>query len=167
MENANQSQSKNLPKDGQVILAIMKEMGITQYEPETVVQLTEFMYRYATSIMQEARMYANNNTENTTKKSLGVNEIKLAIQLKAESTFTTPPPREIVFECASVKNSSALPTAEPHFGLRLPAARYCLSSCNFTLKNAANIPPPKPTFTSGKFFNFIYRYKCFTGCFIF
>lgn len=148
MEKSKQAQSKILPKDGQVVLAIMKEMGITEYEPKTIVQLTEFVYRYATSIMQEARMYANN----TTKKSLGVDDIKLAIQLTAESTFTTPPPREVVLECASVKNYSALPTVKPHCGLRLPPDRYCLASCNFTLKSAQKKPPPKSGFMSGRVF---------------
>lgn len=158
MEKSKQAQSKILPKDGQVVLAIMKEMGITEYEPKTIVQLTEFVYRYATSIMQEARMYANN----TTKKSLGVDDIKLAIQLTAESTFTTPPPREVVLECASVKNYSALPTVKPHCGLRLPPDRYCLSSCNFTLKSAQKKPPPKSSFMSGKFFIlFTLKFKLF------
>lgn len=150
MENTMKSQPNILPKDGQVVLAIMKEMGITEYDPETIVQLTEFMYRYATSIIQEARLYANN----TTKKCLEANDIKLAIQLTSESTFTTPPPREIVLECASVKNYSALPTVKPSCGLTLPPNRYCLSSCNFTLKSAQMQPPPKSSFTSGKFFLF-------------
>lgn len=90
-EKPKHSQPKNIPKDGQVVLAIMKEMGITEYEPKTIVQLTEFVYRYATSILQEARMYANNSN----KRTLDVDDIRLAIELTAESTFTTPPPREV------------------------------------------------------------------------
>lgn len=90
-EKAKHAQPKNIPKDGQVILAIMKEMGVTEYEPKTIVQLTEFVYRYATSILEEARMYANNSQ----KKCLDVGDIRLALQLTAESTFTTPPPREV------------------------------------------------------------------------
>lgn len=90
-DKGKQSQPKNMPKDGQVILAIMKEMGITEYEPKTIVQLTEFVYRYASSILQEARMYANNSN----KKTIDVDDIRLAMQFSAESTFTTPPPREV------------------------------------------------------------------------
>lgn len=136
------TQPKNIPKDGQVVLAIMKEMGITEYEPKTIVQLTEFVYRYATSILEEARMYANNSK----KKFLDVDDIRLALQLTAESSFTTPPPREVVLECASVKNYSMLPAVKPHCGLRLPPDRYCLASCNYTLKNAQKKAPQKTGF---------------------
>lgn len=138
-EKPKQQQPKNIPKDGQVVLAIMKEMGITEYEPKTIVQLTEFVYRYATSILEEARMYANNSK----KKFLDVDDIKLALELTAESSFTVPPPREVVLECASVKNYSMLPTVKPHCGLRLPPDRYCLSSCNYTLKSAQKKGPQK------------------------
>nr|CAI5817547.1 unnamed protein product [Callosobruchus analis] len=69
------NQPKHVPKDGQVIIAIMKEMGIREYEPKTVVQLTEFVYRYATSILEEARMYANNSK----KKFLDVDDVRLAL----------------------------------------------------------------------------------------
>ncbi|XP_050308926.1 transcription initiation factor TFIID subunit 9 [Anthonomus grandis grandis] len=131
-EKPKPSQPKHIPKDGQVVLAIMKEMGITEYEPKTIVQLTEFVYRYATSVLQEARMYANNSN----KRTLDIDDIRLAIELSAESSFTTPPPREVVIECASAKNYTMLPSVKPHCGLRLPPDRYCLSSCNYTLKAA-------------------------------
>ncbi|KAJ8937760.1 hypothetical protein NQ318_006623 [Aromia moschata] len=85
-DKSKQLQPKNIPKDGQVIMAIMKEMGITEYEPKTIVQLTEFVYRYATSILEEARMYANNSK----KKFLDADDVRLALQLTSESTFTTP-----------------------------------------------------------------------------
>ncbi|RZC38456.1 TFIID-31kDa and/or Histone domain containing protein [Asbolus verrucosus] len=130
-EKTQPSQPKNIPKDGQVIMSIMKEMGIIDYEPKTIVQLTEFVYRYATSILEEARMYANNSK----KKFLDVDDVRLALQLTSESTFTTPPPREVVLECANIKNYTPLPLVKPHCGLRLPPDRHCLSSCNYALKS--------------------------------
>lgn len=123
---------KHIPKDGQVIVAIMKEMGITEYEPKTIVQLTEFVYRYATSILEEARMYMNSSKN----KYLDTGDVRLALQLTCESTFTTPPPREILLELANVKNYTMLPVIKPHCGLRLPPDRFCLSSCNYTMKAA-------------------------------
>lgn len=125
------AQSKNTPKDAQVILSIMKEMGIQEYEPKTLVQLTEFVYRYATSILEEARAYANSK-----KKSLDLDSVRLALELSSESTFTTPPPREVVMECARNKNNSPLPLVKPHCGLRLPPDRHCLAACNYTLKSS-------------------------------
>ncbi|KAL3285147.1 hypothetical protein HHI36_019268 [Cryptolaemus montrouzieri] len=123
---------KNIPKDGQVIMAMMKEMGINECEPKTIVQLCEFVYRYATSVLDEARMYANN----TKKKFLDVEDVRLALQLTNESSFTTPPPREIILECAHVKNYTPLQPVKPHCGLRLPPDRYCLSQCNYALKQS-------------------------------
>lgn len=125
------AQPKHIPKDGQVILAMMKEMGITDYDPKTIIQLTEFVYRYATSILEEARMYANSK-----KKMLDVDDVKLALQLTSETSFTTPPPREVLLELAHTKNYLMLPSVKPHCGLRLPPDRYCLSSCNYTLKHS-------------------------------
>lgn len=36
---------KHIPKDAQVILSIMKDMGITDHEPKVINQLLEFTYR--------------------------------------------------------------------------------------------------------------------------
>lgn len=124
-------QSKHIPKDGQVILSIMKEMGITEYEPKILVQLTEFVYRYATSILEEARSYANSK-----KRVLDLDDVRLALILSSESTFTMPPSRETVLECARNKNSTPLPLIKLHCGLRLPPDRHCLAACNYTLKSA-------------------------------
>lgn len=36
---------KHIPKDAQVIMSIMKDMGIVEYEPRVINQLLEFTYR--------------------------------------------------------------------------------------------------------------------------
>lgn len=36
---------KHVPKDAQVIMSIMKDMGILDYEPRVINQLLEFTYR--------------------------------------------------------------------------------------------------------------------------
>lgn len=36
---------KHIPKDAQVIMSILKELGITEYEPRVINQLLEFTYR--------------------------------------------------------------------------------------------------------------------------
>lgn len=132
-EKSKANQPKNIPKDGQVILSIMKEMGITDYEPKTLIQLTEFVYRYATSILEEARAFANSKLQ---KKALDLDDVRLALELSSESAFTTPPSREVIMECARTKNNSPLPVVKPHCGLRLPPDRHCLAACNYTLKSA-------------------------------
>ena len=37
--------STKIPRDAQVIQAILKDMGITEYEPRVINQLLEFIYR--------------------------------------------------------------------------------------------------------------------------
>nr|XP_018909561.1 PREDICTED: transcription initiation factor TFIID subunit 9 [Bemisia tabaci] len=139
----NMATSKSLPKDAQVILSIMKELGINDHEPRVINQLLEFTYRYVTGILDDARLYANH----ARKKALDVEDIKLAIQLKMDRMFTNPPPRDILLEIARVKNSSPLPVIKPHCGVRLPPDRYCLAQCNYKLKSMSAKKPIKPLST--------------------
>lgn len=44
-EKKTMSHIKHIPKDAQVIMSIMKDMGITDYEPKVINQLLEFTYR--------------------------------------------------------------------------------------------------------------------------
>lgn len=129
-EKSKPSPLKHIPKDGQVIMSIMKEMGINEYESKTVVQLCEFVYRYATAILDEARMYAHSK-----KKAIDVDDVRLALELTNESSFTVPPPRELILECAHIKNFTPLQAVKPHCGIRLPPDRYCLSAVNFRVKS--------------------------------
>ena len=36
---------KAVPKDGQVMISMLKDMGITHYEPRVINQMLEFSYR--------------------------------------------------------------------------------------------------------------------------
>ncbi|OWR45289.1 Transcription initiation factor TFIID subunit 9 [Danaus plexippus plexippus] len=126
------TQSKHLPKDAQVIMSIMKEIGITDYEPRVLNQLLEFTYRYVTSVLEDARVFANH----AKKKNIDLDDVRLAVQMQLDKSFTSPPPREVLLELARVKNVNPLPLVKPHCGLRLPPDRYCLSSCNYRLKQA-------------------------------
>lgn len=56
-----------------------------------------------------------------------------------DRAFTTPPPRDVLFELARSKNNTPLPFIKPHCGLRLPPDRYCLTSCNYKLRAASQI----------------------------
>lgn len=38
------NQVKHVPKDAQVVVAILKDMGISEYEPRVINQLLEFTY---------------------------------------------------------------------------------------------------------------------------
>lgn len=45
MSTNNVASSKQYPKDAQVIMSILKDMGVVEFEPQTITQLLEFTYR--------------------------------------------------------------------------------------------------------------------------
>ncbi|XP_072944678.1 transcription initiation factor TFIID subunit 9 [Epargyreus clarus] len=138
------TQTKHMPKDAQVIMSIMKEVGITEYEPRVINQLLEFTYRYVTCVLDDARVFASH----AKKKTIDLDDVRLAVQMQLDKSFTSPPPREVLLEIARVKNVNPLPLIKPHCGLRLPPDRYCLASCNYRLKAAAKktiVKPPVPS----------------------
>lgn len=120
---------KSVPKDAQVMVAILKDMGVSEHEPRLITQMLEFVYRYVTDILDDAKIYS----QHANKKSLDVEDVKLAIQCQLDHSFTTPPPRDLLMEIARHKNNSSLPIIRPT-GLRLPPDRYCFSATNYRLK---------------------------------
>lgn len=134
------SHVKHIPKDAQVIMSIMKDMGITDYEPKVINQLLEFTYRYVTCILDDSRIYANH----AKKKFIDLDDVRLAVKMQLERTFTNPPPRDVLLDVARAKNNIPLPFVKPSNGLRLPPDRYCLNSTNYKLKNATKKVIGKP-----------------------
>lgn len=134
------SHVKHIPKDAQVIMSIMKDMGITDYEPKVINQLLEFTYRYVTCILDDSRIYANH----AKKKFIDLDDVRLAVKMQMERTFTNPPPRDVLLDVARAKNNIPLPFVKPNNGLRLPPDRYCLNATNYRLKNATKKVMNKP-----------------------
>ena len=88
----------------QVMVAILKDMGINDFEPRVINQMLEFSYRcssltqnksslilkprYVTGILEDARVYSSH----AKKKTLDTEDVKLAVQLTAEQVlFKTLP----------------------------------------------------------------------------
>ncbi|XP_041764964.1 transcription initiation factor TFIID subunit 9 [Anopheles merus] len=126
------NQVKHIPKDAQVVMSILKELGATDYEPRVINQLLEFTYRYVTCILDDAKIYANH----ARKKVIELDDVKLATQMILDKAFTRPPPRDVLLEISRVRNATPLPLIKTHCGLRLPPDRYCLSACNYKLRAA-------------------------------
>ncbi|XP_058821876.1 transcription initiation factor TFIID subunit 9 [Topomyia yanbarensis] len=126
------NQAKHIPKDAQVIMSILKELGVTDYEPRVINQLLEFTYRYVTCILDDAKVFANH----ARKKVIELDDVKLATQMILDKAFTSPPPRDVLLEIARNRNNTPLPLIKTHCGLRLPPDRYCLSACNYKLRAA-------------------------------
>jgi len=122
------------PKEAQAVAAILKEMNITDYEPGVTTQILEFVYRYVTGILDDARSLASYAKKT---KSVEMDDVKLAIQMHVEKSFTTPPPRELLLDIARQRNAVPLPSIKAQCGLRLPPDRYCISGTNYRLKKTA------------------------------
>ena len=45
LEEKKVEKEKSVPKDGQVMISILKDMGINEFEPRVVNQMLEFSYR--------------------------------------------------------------------------------------------------------------------------
>jgi len=122
---------KSTPKDAQVMVAILKDMGVCDYEPRLVNEMLEFTYRYVTDILDDAKVYSNH----ANKKNIDVEDVKLAIQCRLDHSFTTPPPRDLLMDVSRHKNNTSLPLIKPYIGPKLPPDRYCLASSNYRLKS--------------------------------
>ncbi|XP_012692167.1 transcription initiation factor TFIID subunit 9 [Clupea harengus] len=122
---------KTIPKDAQVMIQILKDMGITEYEPRVINQMLEFTYRYVTTIIDDAKIYATH----AKKSTVDADDIRLAIQCRMDQSFTSPPPRDFLLEVARQKNQTPLPLIKPYTGPRLPPDRYCLTAPNYRLKS--------------------------------
>lgn len=131
---------KHVPKDAQVIMSIIKDMGITDYEPKVINQLLEFTYRYITCILDDSKIYANH----AKKKFIDIEDVRLAVKMQLERSFTNPPPRDVLLEVARAKNNIPLPFVKPNNGLRLPPDRFCLNAANHRLKDAEKKTINKP-----------------------
>ncbi|KAJ7392667.1 Transcription initiation factor TFIID subunit 9B [Desmophyllum pertusum] len=122
--------AKSTPKDALVMAAILKEMGISEYEPRVINQMLEYTYRYITTVLEDAVVYS----KHAGKKELDADDVQLAIQSRLDHSYTNPPPREFLIEIARQKNRHPLPQIQNKSGLRLPPDRYCLTSTNYKVK---------------------------------
>lgn len=130
-----QLEELSMPRDARVITSILKESGVTNYEPRVVNHLLEFLYRYVTDTLEDAKLYSTHAGNSVISKE----DIKLAIKMKLDHSFTMPPPKDVLVDLAKQKNSTTLPSLKNYTGARLPPDRYCLTSMNYRLKDKPSI----------------------------
>lgn len=121
---------KTMPKDGRVMMSILKDMGIMDFEPRVVNQLMEFSYRYISTILEDSKVLS----AHARKKAVDLEDVKLAVQMHTDHNLTNPPPRELLLEVAAARNATPLPIPKQSGGLRLPPDRFCLTATNYRLK---------------------------------
>ncbi|MGH0190645.1 UNVERIFIED_CONTAM: hypothetical protein FKN15_048662 [Acipenser sinensis] len=98
---------KVIPKDAQVMTQILKDMGITEYEPRVINQMLEFTYRYVTTIIEDAKIYSTH----AKKSNIDADDVRLAIQCRMDQSFTSPPPRD--YSDGTTMFASLVPSGTP------------------------------------------------------
>uniref|UniRef100_A0A2K6Q7I0 TATA-box binding protein associated factor 9 n=1 Tax=Rhinopithecus roxellana TaxID=61622 RepID=A0A2K6Q7I0_RHIRO len=131
MESGKMASPKSMPKDAQKMAQILKDMGITEYEPRGINQMMEFAFRYVTTILDDANIYSSH----AKKATIDADDVLLAIQCRPDQSFTSPPPRDFLLDIERQRNHTPLPLIKPHSGPRLPPDRYCLTAPNYRLKS--------------------------------
>ncbi|CAD6236155.1 GSCOCG00008076001-RA-CDS [Cotesia congregata] len=120
------------PQMAVIIESIIKSMGIEDYDPSVIQQLLEFVYRNATGVIEDGKVFA----KHANKKFLDGSDISLALNMKSEvcDVRVGPMTTSSLKELARVHNSVPLEFVKPKDGLRLPADRYCSTAVNYKLK---------------------------------
>lgn len=131
-------------------------------------ELHLFCLGYVTTVLDDAKAYANH----AKKKGIDLEDVKLAVSMQMEQSFTSPPPREVIhidyyvnssccilneimisvqilMEVARAKNTTPLPSVKPHCGIRLPPDCHCLAACNYRLKTIKKSLPKSIALGSG------------------
>uniref|UniRef100_A0A0N5AGG2 Transcription initiation factor TFIID subunit 9 n=1 Tax=Syphacia muris TaxID=451379 RepID=A0A0N5AGG2_9BILA len=119
-----------IPRDAQIVQAILREMSVVDYEPRIVSQLLEFAYRCTTEVLEDARSIS----EHAGKKQIDESDIQFAIDNSAISWKGLRPNRQLLIELAEQKNAIPLPPIRQNYGLRLPNDRFCLVQPNMQWK---------------------------------
>ncbi|XP_022144675.1 transcription initiation factor TFIID subunit 9 [Momordica charantia] len=130
---------EDLPRDARIVKALLKSMGVEDYEPRVIHQFLELWYRYVVDVLTDAQVYS----EHACKAAIDCDDVKLAIQSKVNFSFSQPPPREVLLELARNRNKIPLPRTIGGPGIALPPDLDALVSPNYQLA----IPKKQPVET--------------------
>ncbi|GAB4855651.1 Transcription initiation factor TFIID subunit 9 [Ancistrocladus abbreviatus] len=120
---------EDLPRDARIVKSLLKSMGVEDYEPRVVHQFLELWYRYVVDVLTDAQVYS----EHAGKAAIDCDDVTLAIQSKANFSFSQPPPREVLLELARNRNKIPLPKTIGGPGIPLPPEEDTLISPNYQL----------------------------------
>lgn len=126
MEDA---ESSAKPRDAQTVEAILHAMGVETYDFRVVNQLLELLYRYISSVLEDARTFS----EHADKHCVDAEDIKLAIRSRMNFTFTQPPSRDVTVCLAKERNAIPLPQVDKKAGVALPEPQFQLTSQNYNV----------------------------------
>ncbi|KAI6078312.1 TAF9B RNA polymerase II, TATA box binding protein (TBP)-associated factor, 31kDa, transcript variant X1 [Aix galericulata] len=136
----------------QVMAQILKDMGITEYEPRVINQMLEFAYRERRGLRaaggaegaEGGRGAAASGRVCPQVPHRPVLHLAAAPRCKCcgragrgarRAAWGSPPRPQFLLDIARQKNQTPLPLIKPYSGPRLPPDRYCLTAPNYRLKS--------------------------------
>jgi transcription initiation factor TFIID subunit 9B len=81
-----------MPRDAKILKSLLKSMGVEDHEPCVINKFLELWYRYIVDVLTDAQVYS----EHAGKSSIDCDDVKLAVQSMVNSSFSQPPPREVI-----------------------------------------------------------------------
>ncbi|PWN51861.1 TFIID-31kDa-domain-containing protein [Violaceomyces palustris] len=129
-----------IPRDARLMALILASMGLTDVQPQVLLQLLEFSHRYTYDVLSDALIYADHASTRQGTTSVTLDDVTLAIQSRVGYSFTSSPSKDMLLSLASSLNSVPLPPISDRHGVRLPPPQHCLTNVNFSI--VPNPPPP-------------------------
>jgi len=128
-----------LPHDAQVIMQILEEMGVEDYEPRVVHALLELQYRYTHDLLNEALGCAEHagrldRGDPNSGAAITPDDVRMAIRARS-ALSTGPPPREHMLQLAAARNDIPLPPGlHDTQGIVLPPEEFRMTAPNFQIQ---------------------------------
>ncbi|CDW59708.1 TFIID-31kDa domain containing protein, partial [Trichuris trichiura] len=101
---------------------ILRENGVTKYEPALVDCLLQLACRNVTDLLESAAKLAQ--LSNPESSQITVEDLRLARQLQCETSKQRGGLEELLDKLAEEKNSVPLPTLRSNKGVALPPERH-------------------------------------------
>jgi len=117
------------PHDTRLLHLLLTSLQVPAYHPKVPIQLLDFAYRYAQSVLLDAQAYADH--VHGQGSVIGVEDVRLAVSSKVTHSFRGPPPKEFLLEVAAERNRRPLPPVREGVEIRLPPERWCLNAPNW------------------------------------
>jgi transcription initiation factor TFIID subunit 9B len=127
MGSSSDAQGSGLPLDANEVRALLRSMGIDDYEPRVLQQLLEFMQQYTAEIFADSSHYAEHAGR---AGQLECEDVQLSVRLRAAMSQPTAP--QLTEWMARARNREPL-TAPTVPNVQLPNPKLCLVEENWQL----------------------------------
>ena len=135
------------PRDARLIHMLLAGLGVTAYQERVPLQLLDFAYRHAASVLQDALHLTSEHggatagaagagrVANPDAQAISLQGLRLAVASRTHYQLGGHGvPKEQLLEAAQERNRVALPPVARDGGMRLPPEKYVLSGVGFGLK---------------------------------